>query len=236
MGESSALPARLGFVALVALMLGFGYLSYRGDQSARKASRAGTAPATPPTSDAPKPPETAVDARWDMRSSDPRVRAAAAERLRQLGDRSALPLLLDALADPAAQVRVNATLALTEMRDPGAVEPLVALLKDDDVRWHAAQALAEIGGPRAEAALLDALRRRDYTIMSGAHRFYLRRRSTELEPALLELLRENGDLAVAQGFIVEGSPRLAEAARTWAGTQGFTLVKTPQGYSWQPMR
>jgi hypothetical protein len=235
-GVGSAWPARLGFVALAALMLILGYSSYRGDQEAREMQRERTAPPTLPLESTPPSPSTAEQAREALRSRDPRARAAGAEQLGRLGDRSAVPLLLTALKDPAAQVRVSATTALAEMREPRAVEPLVGLLKDEGVSWHAAQALVDIGGPRAEAVLLDALRRRDYGVMAGAHRFYLRQRSPDMEPALLELLRKSGDLAVAQGFIVEGSPRLAEAARSWAGTQGFTLVKTPQGYSWQPMR
>jgi hypothetical protein len=235
-GVSSAWPSRLGFVGLAALMIGLGYSSYRGDQLAREIERERTTPPTLPSGSAPPPPRTAVEAREALRSRDPRARSAGAEHLGHLGDRSAVPLLLAALKDRAAQVRVSAVMALAEMREPQAVEPLVGLLKDPDLGWHAAQALVDIGGPRAEAVLLEALQRRDYGIMAGAHRFYLRRHSPEMEPALLELLRESGDLAVAQGFIVEGSPRLAEAARSWAGTQGFMLVKTPQGYSWQPTR
>jgi hypothetical protein len=235
-GVPSAWPARLGFVGLAALMIGLGYSSYRSDQAAREAERERTAPVTLPSGTAPPSPSTAAQAREALRARDPRARAAGVELLGRLNESSAVPLLLAALNDRAVQVRVSAVHALADMREPRAVEPLVGWLKDDELSWHAAQALVEIGGPRAEAVLLDALQRRDFGIMAGAHRFYLRRRSPEMEPALLDLLRESGDLAVAQGFIVEGSPRLAEAARAWAGTQGFVLVKTPQGYSWQPTR
>ena len=116
-------------------------------------------------------------------------------------------------------------------------------------RWHAAQALGEIGGPAAEGALLDALRRKDYGIMAGAHAFYLHRGGPGMDGVLLELLDKTSDLAVANTLILEGSPALSKAAREWAEGRGFIeeqkptdvsdlfsrfkRVKTDNGYTWE---
>jgi hypothetical protein len=145
--------------------------------------------------------------------------------------------LLRALRDPSPQARKDAAVALGELREPRAVEPLVVLLRDEELQWHAAQALAEIGGPKVEAVLMDALRREDYDVMAGAHLFYVRRGGPEAEKAMLKLLEKSNDLAVAQGLIEEGSPRLVAAARKWAASRGFKLVKSPKGgYTWQEIK
>ena len=55
-----------------------------------------------------------------------------------------------------ASVRQAATMALGELKDPRAVEPLIAALKDSDknVRWEAANALGEIKDPRSVELLM----------------------------------------------------------------------------------
>lgn len=65
----------------------------------------------------------------DLREADaPAERSAAARSLAILGDRTATPLLVAALADPVSDVRRAAVEALGTLRDPSAVEPLEALL------------------------------------------------------------------------------------------------------------
>jgi hypothetical protein len=128
---------------------------------------------------------------------------------------------------------IGAAAALGTLREPRAVAPLVKLLGDEQVRWHAAQSLGEIGGKDAEEALLAALQRKDYPIMAGAHEFYMQRGGPGMEASLLDLLEQSGDLAVAQTFILKGSPALAKAARTWASEHGYKLVKKDDGYFWE---
>jgi HEAT repeat protein len=60
-------------------------------------------------------------------------------------------------------VQYGAAEALGEIGDSGAVEPLIAALKNDEyggVRWKAAEALSKIGAP-AVSALIGALRHHD---------------------------------------------------------------------------
>ncbi len=211
---ASRLRPWLGFSVLVALMLGLGYDSYRKDAPRRAAaaqSAGGCCGVASPLVEA---------AEGAVASAAPPV---------SVNQWSTSPELVSALRDPDADVRLAAALTLAQRRDARAVEPLIALLGHGASQWRAAQALAEIRGARAEAVLLQAIRAKNYPVMSGAHLFYLRRRDPALEPALIDLLHHGGDLVVAQGFILEGSPRLATAARTWAGERGFTLVKSGQG-------
>lgn len=70
-----------------------------------------------------------------------------------------LAYLLDALHDARAQVRAQSVDALGDIGDPAAIEPLRALLEDEDlfVRVRAVRSLRQIGGPSAVDALLLAL-------------------------------------------------------------------------------
>jgi HEAT repeat protein len=168
-----------------------------------------------------------------LQDSDLAARFAAASALAAMEAREATDALLESLANPAGGQAIGAAAALGTLREPRAVPPLIELLSDDTTRWHAAQALGEIGGPAAEGVLLDALRRKDYGIMAGAHAFYLRRGGPGMDGVLLDLLDKTSDLAVANTLIVEGSPALSKAAREWAEGRGFKLVKTADGYRWE---
>ena len=64
--------------------------------------------------------------------------------------------------EPATDVRAQAAFALGELRDPSAVEALIAALDDvPDVCRAAAHALGQLGDPRAALPLLDHLRTAD---------------------------------------------------------------------------
>ena len=166
-----------------------------------------------------------------LRDSELAASFAAAIALADMEAREATDALLEALSYRSGGA-IGAAAALGTLREPRAVAPLIELLQDESTRWHAAQALGEIGGPAAERALMDALERKDYAIMAGAHAFYLRRGGPGMEEALVDLLQQSNDLAVAQTFIVEGSPSLSKAARAWAEGRGFKLEKTSDGHTW----
>jgi HEAT repeat protein len=73
----------------------------------------------------------------DLREADaPAERAAAARSLALLGDRSATPLLVEALEDASLDVRRAAVEALGALRDPAAVAPLEALLERERSERH----------------------------------------------------------------------------------------------------
>lgn len=77
--------------------------------------------------------------------------------------KKAVPVLLRALRSQVADVRCAVAQVLGQLRDPRAVEPLVAILDDDErsVRRASAYALAEYQDPRAIGPLAAALRSGD---------------------------------------------------------------------------
>jgi HEAT repeat protein len=84
------------------------------------------------------------------------ARVYAATVLGCIGDRRALPLLVDALSDASPAIRQAAIKGLWFFREPSTVPALVQALQDSssDVRCSAASALGFIGSPEAVPPLV----------------------------------------------------------------------------------
>ena len=89
------------------------------------------------------------------------VRQDVAEALGNIGDASAVPVLIAALKDSDAWVRRNAVWALGEIGDERAIPTLIEALKDSDewIARDAANTLGKIGAP-ALPALIAGLKHR----------------------------------------------------------------------------
>ena len=80
----------------------------------------------------------------DLKSSLAGVRSRAAWQLGQLGDRAAVPALIEALQDESEDVRWSAAWALGELGDEAAIPALEAASQNDesdDVRSRAWESL-----------------------------------------------------------------------------------------------
>jgi len=117
------------------------------------AMTAGQQPAAEP---APRRAETSAT----QRATTTRV-ATQGEAQEPARGSGAVPVLIDALADGSAAVRLAAVNSLGQLEDPRAIAALGKALKEDSdprVRQAAAHALGEIDDPRAVPHLLDALK------------------------------------------------------------------------------
>src|ERR1035438_10194334 len=76
---------------------------------------------------------------------------------------------IDLLKDQRTYIRVGAVQKLAELKDPRAIESLIAALKDWDsnVRWGAEDALAKTGAPAVEP-LIAAMKDRDSQVRKFA--------------------------------------------------------------------
>ena len=107
-----------------------------------------------------------------LQDPEPAIRHLAAERLGTLRESSAVPALIQALSDSEYWVRWKAAVSLGRLRDTRALSALVELLQSEigvvvvksgcvvtttDLRAIAANALAELGDPRAIKPLLQML-------------------------------------------------------------------------------
>jgi HEAT repeat protein len=98
-----------------------------------------------------------------LKSEDVDLRAVAVYALGDLGDRTAVPALLQSLKDEEERVRRLSAHSLRELKDPVAVPDLIAVLHDenefDDVIDAAAWALNAIGTREARIAYKEWTRR-----------------------------------------------------------------------------
>ena len=97
------------------------------------------------------------------------IRLHAATLLGAINDEKAIPALIDTLRDNNKLVRREASTALSRMGEP-AVDPLIAILDDEDwrVRGAAAWALGNLGDEKAIPALEKLLDDESGYVKSGA--------------------------------------------------------------------
>ena len=116
--------------------------------------------------------EEAVDPLIDALSHRKKqIRLNAATLLGAINDPKAIPALIDTLRDNNKLVRREASTSLSRMGEP-AVEPLMAILDDEDwrVRGTAAWALGNLNDERAIPALEKLLDYESGFVKSGAER------------------------------------------------------------------
>lgn len=109
-----------------------------------------------------KEPKTILDIKpliTKLKSTDPRTRREAADRLGDIGNQEATDHLIPPLKDKDEFVRQATARALGELKDKRAVEPLISSLKDPEVnvRTFSVWALGEIQDTRAIEPLCNSL-------------------------------------------------------------------------------
>jgi twitching motility protein PilT len=88
-----------------------------------------------------------------LQDPDADTRAGAVAVATAFDDNRIVPATIGLLKDADWWLRISAADALGRLRDPRAVEPLVAVLADPDVKWAAVEALGRIADLRALPAM-----------------------------------------------------------------------------------
>src|SRR6266540_2463690 len=165
----------------------------------------------------------------EAKSDDPRVRRYLALALGRLGDREAVPALLEVVRDEGGpgrpadpETRVYALWALGTIGDPAALPELVARAHDEeaglgdateDVRWNAALALARRGEAAAGPVLVQMIDRPHLEAVPGLTAE--QREQVILEAAAAAASLPSPELREALARLREGdsSLKVREAAR-----------------------
>src|SRR5205085_12186978 len=85
--------------------------------------------------------------------ADEETRAAAIGIASVFDDARIVPSTIPLLKDADWWIRIAAADTLGRLKDPRAVEPLIACLADPDIKWSTVEALGRIGDMRALPAL-----------------------------------------------------------------------------------
>lgn len=104
---------------------------------------------------------------------DPTVRAASLRALSRHGTAEDVPKILPYLKDTTDYVRWEATMALQRLHHKNAIDPLIAVVRDDeqaDVRSAAAYALGQYPESRVFQSLVGALNDDDFSVADQAAR------------------------------------------------------------------
>ena len=108
------------------------------------------------------------------RDADPLVRATAIRALSRARDPEARALFMEALRDPATEVKLEAAKALNNLPDSNATGPLIRLLanadEDKDVRIAAAEALRHYKSLEVAQALIPRVSDHEFAIAWQARR------------------------------------------------------------------
>lgn len=142
------------------------------------------------------------DAFAQLHHPDWRSRKQAIEVLAATSDASLIPAFVQRLSDTDEDVRIAARLAL-EGFSAAAVEPLTHVLEARawEPAEQAAQALGNIGGAAATAALSAALTHGSAWVRAAAARALGHLHSEVAVPALIQALDDDEDLDVCQVVI-----------------------------------
>jgi len=162
------------------------------------------------------------------------LRSEAAGALSEIDDPSAIGPIIDLLKGPSFGGAREGIPSVLVKFGPPVVEPLIALLHDENnhARLLAAQALGQMKDPRAEKALLDALHEGNAPAIAGASLFFVFRGESGSEDALIETLNQYGDEQMANLFLNCGNPKLEAAARAWGHRRGWEMQQQVYGLMW----
>jgi hypothetical protein len=164
------------------------------------------------------------------KDKDGHVRASAEDALVNIGAPAVEPLTV-MLKDNAWRVRRRAVRTLGKIKDPRALEPLVAVMKMDKdcyVRKFAALAIGETNDPRGAEILISGLKNRNLEVVQGAYRFFIRMGEPGSEGILIEALnRVSWNRTMVMDFLSCGNSQLEKTASECAKQRGFPIVSTP---------
>jgi HEAT repeat protein len=152
------------------------------------------------------------------------VQESAATALGELKDSHAIEPLIATLKDTDSDLRSLTTKALVKIGTPAVEPLIAALKDTNaNVRRNAAQALGQIKDPRAVEPLLAELTLRDAAAIAGDYIFFIKRGESGSEDVLIEALNLFGGEGMAQDFLNCGNARLEDAGSAWATRHGYQI-------------
>ena len=163
-----------------------------------------------------------------LKDKNPFIPLVAATALGRIKDPRAVEPLIAAMKGNEPNLRRRAAKALEAIGLTPVDLLIVALKdKDPDVQKRAAEALGNTKNPLAVEPLTAALKQENLEIVAGAYSFFIRRGKTGTEAALINALNKHGTGVMAQNFLGCGNNQLEEAGLNWVTSHGQDAVPLP---------
>lgn len=167
-----------------------------------------------------------------LHDDDPRLRAAAAKSLGEIGDAAAVPELLRAMnTDPDGNIRWQASGALSKIGE-AAVPGLAEALKDEDwkVRRSAAEALSGMREPSALPALIEAMTDRNDVVRQAVATAILGMGEIAVSRLAEALNSRDSNVSRTAADLLQhiGTPEAAEALQRWTTTKSTARLDEPR--------
>ncbi len=125
-----------------------------------------------------------------LREGNTVERISSATAIRKAKFRPAMPLLMESMRDPSAEVRVSAVAALMTLGDPASIEGLVNGLQDPSIRWICIMAHRQFG----DANLRPLLRRSNDPELDYWKQYVLEGMGDRVLEGCLETLKKEDDI------------------------------------------
>ncbi|MGI0484634.1 HEAT repeat domain-containing protein [Pantanalinema rosaneae CENA516] len=168
--------------------------------------------------------------------------------------------MIKALKDDNAMIRLGAAIVLGDIGDQKAIKPLAANLTDWYSNLFAARALAKLdwepqtdtdkirflvaqqkGGElrqnwaTAKTVLLKDVESNDYRAIQTALYAFISIGDRDIVNTLIKSLETKGNKTMALAYLNSGESQLSQAAKNWAESRGYEVVKTMKNQGVQPV-
>lgn len=153
-----------------------------------------------------------------------------ADKLERTAKEKAVEHLVRTFDNSKQDDRLRIIDALKYIGSDGASEALVTFLQseNEDILCHAALALSKINDARAQKALKAKLDEKNFPVITSIYEYYIRKGINGSESMLITALAKYGNVAMADVYLNCGNVELEGAAKGWAHSHGYDMIKLEQ--------
>jgi HEAT repeat protein len=175
-----------------------------------------------------------------LRDKSPYIRNISAMTLGKYKDGKTIEPLISLFSDDDWGVRHVAQESLIEMGSL-AVDELINIINSNTKKKRiiAGFTLSQINSPKAATYLKNCINNKDIEVVIGAYEYYIEQGDDSSIIILIDALKKDSSITMAEVFLNCGNWALNEAARKWANDNKYIIIpssKESEGAIWGKKR